>query len=173
MRKIIPNSDDFLNFAKGPVNSLKENVKCYIPQPGYILCQPNLASHDVLTSTTGVSFVWGWEACTMKDSNRVERVLGDYGFGNRPEGFKALLGYAGMQSALQISKELDKSQKVQASGLSERLHAFNRSGVSHILDSKKRGGNSPLRAASKRMKRSFRLPGRKELHLTRKSQGQG
>ena len=173
--KIIRNSDDFMNFVmKAPVNSFtKENVKCYIPQPGYILCQPSLASHAVLTSTAGVSFVWGWEACNMKDSNRVERVLRDYGSGIRHEGFKALLGYAGMEGALQTSKELDKSHEVEVSGLSEHLYAFNRSGVKHTLDSSKRGNNSPLRTASKRMKRSFRLPGRKELYLARKSREQG
>ena len=87
-----------MNFImKGPVNSLmKENVKCYIPQPGYILRQPSLASHAVLTSTEGVSVLWGWEACNMKDSNRVERLLRYYGSGIKREGFKALLGYAGM-----------------------------------------------------------------------------
>ena len=109
----------------------------------------------------------------MKDSNRVERVLRDYGSGIRHEGFKALLGYAGMEGALQISKELDKIHEVEVSGVSEHLYAFNRSGVKHALDSTKRGNNSPLRTASKRMKRSFRLPGRKELYLARKYREQG
>ena len=130
-----------MNFVlKGPVNSLmKENVKCYIAQPGYILCQPSLASHAVLTSTAGVSLAWGWEACNMKDSNRVERVLREYGSRIRHEGFKALLGYAGMEGALQIRKELDKSHEVEVSGLSEHLYAFNWSGVKRTLNSSKRG----------------------------------
>ena len=172
--KAIRNSDDFMNFVKkGPVNSfMKENVKCYIPQPGYILCQPSLDSHAVLTSTMGASFVWGWEACNTKDLNRVERVLRDYGSGIRHEGFKALLGYAGMEGALQISKELDKSHKTEVSGLSEHLYAFTRSGVTHMPNSNKRLNNSPLLTASKRMKRSFKLPGRKENYLARKEREQ-
>ena len=45
-----------MNFVMtGPANSLmKEKVKCYISQPGYILCQPSVASHAVLTSTAGL-----------------------------------------------------------------------------------------------------------------------
>ena len=109
----------------------------------------------------------------MKDSKRVERVLRDYGSGIRHEGFKVLLGYAGMEGAMQICKELDKRHEVQVSGLSEHLYAFSESGVKHALDSSERGSKSPLRFASKRMKRSFRLPGRKELYLARKFREQG
>ena len=87
--------------------------------------------------------------------------------------FKSLLDYAGMEGALQISKELDKSQVVEVSGLSEHLYAFYRSGAKHALGSSKRGSNSPLHTASKRMKRSFRLSGRKELYLARNSRKQG
>ena len=63
--KLFRNVDDFISFVEtGPESSaVKSNIKFYIPQPDLILCQPSLASHAVLTSTLGVSFVWGWEAC--------------------------------------------------------------------------------------------------------------
>ena len=118
--------DDFSKFiSDGPESSIiQKNVFYYIPKPDYILCQPSLCGHAVLTSSVGISFVGGWEACNMKDLNRAERTLKSYGTGIRHEGFKSLLNYAGTEGALQISQELDKRNKSETSGLTEYLYAF-------------------------------------------------
>ena len=124
--KLIRNFDDFISFVEtGPKSSaVKSNIKFYIPQPGLILCQPSLASHAVLTSTLGVSSVWGWEACNLSDSELVNRTLYYYGSCIKHEGYKSLLNYAGLEGALQFIKEMDKTRNAGYSGLSEHLYAF-------------------------------------------------
>ena len=128
--KFIRNVDDFMSFIEaGPDNSLvKSNVNFYIPEPNILLCQPSLASHAVLTSTIGISFVWGWEACNLNDTKRIDRTLRSYASGIEHGVYKNLLKYAGLDGALQISKEIDKSRNSGHSGLSEHLYAFQQSG---------------------------------------------
>ena len=128
--KLIRNVDDFISFVEtGPESSaVKSNIKFYIPQPDLILCQPSLGTNAALTSTLGVSFVWGWEACNLRDSERVNRTLYYYGSGITHGGYKSLLNYAGLEGALQISKEMDKTRNAGYSGLSEHLYAFKQSG---------------------------------------------
>ena len=83
-----------------------------------------MASHAVLTSTLGVYFVWGWEACNLRDSERVNRTLFHNGSGIKQGGYKSLLNNAGLEGALQISKEIDKTRNAGYSGLSKHLNAF-------------------------------------------------
>ena len=89
--------DDFISFVEtGPERSVvKYNIKFYIPQPDLILCQASLASQAVLTSTLGVSFVWEWEACNLRESEGNNRTLYYYGSGIKHGGDKSLLNYAG------------------------------------------------------------------------------
>ena len=172
--------EDFSTFiSDGPESSLiQKNVFYYIPKPDYILCQPSLCAHAVLTSSVGVSFVWGWEACNMKDFNRAERTLRSYGTGIRHEGFKSLLNYAGTEGALQISQELDKRNKIVTSGLTEHLYAFSQSGQSVITSSGnssriKRGRKPGVDGANKRKKRSFRFPANKDKYIAKRIKEEG
>ena len=137
------------------------------------MCQPSLCAHALLTSSVGVSFVWGWEACTMTDFNRAERTLRSYGTGIRHEGFKSLLNYAGTEGALQISQELDRRNKIVTSCLTEHLYAFSQSGQSVITSSGnssriKRGRKPGVDGANKRMKRSFRFPANKDKYIAKR-----
>ena len=121
--KFIRNVDDFMSFIQaGPDKSLvKSNINFYIPEPNTLLCQPSLASHAVLTSTIGISFVWGWEACNLNDTKRIDRTLRSYASGIEHGDYKNLLKYAGLDGAFQISTEIDKSRNSGHSGLSEHL----------------------------------------------------
>ena len=76
------------------------------------LCQPSLCAYAVFTSSVGTPFVWGWEACYMKDLNRAERTLRRYGTGNKHELFISVLSYVGSEDALQTNQELDKRTKL-------------------------------------------------------------
>ena len=107
LKKIIRNVDDFISFVEtGDESSVvKSNIKFYISQPDLILCQPSLSSNAVLTSTLGVSFVWGWKSYNLRDSERFNRTLYHYGFGIKRGGYKSLFNYAGLEGALPISKK--------------------------------------------------------------------
>ena len=153
---------------------MKSNIKFYIPQPDLILCQPSLASHAVLTSTLGVSFAWGWEACNLRDSDRINRTLYHYGPGIKHGGYKSLLSYAGLEGALQISKEMDKARNAGYSGLSEHLYAFKKSGQQYLENNvRKCGRKAGIAGANKRMKRSFRIPNNKRKYLNDSSKREG
>ena len=174
--ELIRNVDDFMSFVEaGPENSIvKSNIKFYIPQPDLILCQPSLASHAVLTSTLGVSFVWGWEACNLRDSDRINRTLYHYGPGIKHGGYKSLLSYAGLEGALQISKEMNKARNAGYSGLSEHLYAFKKSGQQYLENNvRKCGRKAGIAGANKRMKRSFRIPNKKRKYLNDSSKREG
>ena len=58
--EFIRNVDNFVSFIDaGPVNSsVVTTINFYIRELNFLLCQPSLASHAALTSTTGISFVW-------------------------------------------------------------------------------------------------------------------
>ena len=125
-----------------------------------------MASHAVLTSTLGVSFVWGWESCNLRDSERVNSTLYYYGSVIKHGGYKSLLNYAGLEGALQISKEMDKTRNAGCSGLSEDLYAFKQSGQQYSENStRKCGRKAGISGANKRMRRSFRFPNKKRKYL--------
>ena len=162
----------------GPDNSLvKSNVNFYIPEPNILLCQPSLASHAVLTSTIGISFVWGWEACNLNDTKRIDRTLRSYASGIEHGVYKNLVKYAGLEGSLQISKEIDKSLNSGHSGLSEHLYAFQQSEQKYSEQSgqcsSKCGRKSDLAGASKRLQRSLRFPNNKRKHLEGRSNREG
>ena len=72
---------------RGPKNDQeKQAVKFYNPEQELLLCQPSLSAQAVITSTAGISMVWGWED-SNNNSLRVERTLRSYGSGlpfNKP-----------------------------------------------------------------------------------------
>ena len=103
---------------------VKSNINFYISQSNLIVCQPSLASNAVLTSTLGVSFVWVWKACNLRDSERFNRTLYHYGFDIKHGGYKSLFNYAGLEGALPISKKMKKTRHAGYIGLSEHLYAF-------------------------------------------------
>ena len=175
--KLIRNVNDFISSVEaGPENtSVKSNVKFYIPEPNLSLCQPSLASHAVLTSTIGVSFVWGWKACNLNDTKRIDRTLRNYASGIEHGVYKSLLNYAGLDGALQISREIDKSRNSGHSGLSEHLYAFQQSGQKYSEGqcSSKGGRKSGIAGASKRLQRSLRFPNNKRKYLEGRSNKEG
>ena len=76
------------------------------------------------------------------------------------------MNYAGLEGALQITKEMDKTRNAGYSGLSEHLYAFKQSGQQYSENStRKCGRKAGISGANKRMKRSFRFPKNKRKYL--------
>ena len=89
--------------------------------------------------------------------------------------FISLLNYDGLDGALQISREIDKSRNSGHSGLSENLYAFKQSGqkYSEGQGSSKCGRKSGICGASKKLQRSSQFPNNKKKYLEGRSYKEG
>ena len=168
---------DFMNLIKsGPSNRVMQNkVRYYIPQPDYILYQPGLCAHCVLTASEGVSMVFVWEARNLSGHNIPQETLRYYSSGIRHGEYKQLLNTYSVGSALKWSADNDSKRKVN-SGLSEHLTAFIQSGeVVKFRQNltEKRGRKAGLKGASSKRKLSFNLPQQRKWYTAKRVEEKG
>ena len=114
---------NFIQFVKNGPGKYKHSMYYYVPNKSNFLCQPALCAHSVLTFTTGLSHVLGWEAKNKKDISRAQETLSNYGNGLQNNAFKSLINIHGIKGAAEWSSFRDNQLGI-VSGITEHLQSY-------------------------------------------------
>ena len=110
--------------VRGPPALYKEKIFYYISNSKSLLLQPALCAHSVLTLSSKLAIVMGWEAGNNTDAIRAKHVSDYYGFGLGCE-TKAFIKAVPKQKRGKVIKVLKQPGPSDMTALLERLHERN------------------------------------------------